>query len=316
MHGIRMSSKSPPENGSPLQLPGPEGGSLVLGYLFGSVARYRSGDKSPTRRLRDYELVFLLEGGATYHVNGESIPILPGEAVLVRPGFRESWDWDPKRTTRHAYVHFDLRNIPSHWPSPETWPVRVSSLDEAFGPMMRHLLSRVSPRGSPPGAIMPHANPEATVILHGLLDMILSPPGKEAVFTATSYPAPVRAALNVMGAIIDEGSRSGLTLRSLSVHAKVSSKHLCKLFTETLGHAPMETFRLLRLQMGMILIARSDLSVKEIAERAGFDNPLYFTRCFTKVYGTPPTEMRRQLKEGRHPPPGPLPIGLAPLIFW
>jgi AraC-like DNA-binding protein len=39
----------------------------------------------------------------------------------------------------------------------------------------------------------------------------------------------------------------------------------------------------------------SGLAVKKIADRCGFENPLYFTRCFTRVYGKSPTLVRRSL---------------------
>ena len=52
----------------------------------------------------------------------------------------------------------------------------------------------------------------------------------------------------------------------------------------------METFRLLKLQLAMALLGRSSLAIKEIADRCGFENPLYFTRCFTKLYSQSPTQ--------------------------
>jgi AraC-like DNA-binding protein len=78
----------------------------------------------------------------------------------------------------------------------------------------------------------------------------------------------------------------------------------------------METFRLLKLQLAMALLGRSSLAIKEIADRCGFENPLYFTRCFTRVYGKSPTETRQSLLKQEAPPPNPLPSDIAPRIYW
>ena len=88
----------------------------------------------------------------------------------------------------------------------------------------------------------------------------------------------------------------------MTTRASVTGKHLCRLFRGSLGYPPLATFRLLKMQLAMALLGRSNLSVKEIAERCGFDNPLYFTRIFTLLYQAPPTAIRTRLRRGQAPP--------------
>jgi AraC-like DNA-binding protein len=70
------------------------------------------------------------------------------------------------------------------------------------------------------------------------------------------------------------------------------------------------------MQLAMALLGRSNLSVKEIAERCGFDNPLYFTRIFTRLYQSPPTAIRTRLRRGQAPPRNPLPPEITPRVHW
>jgi hypothetical protein len=93
----------------------------------------------------------------------------------------------------------------------------------------------------------------------------------------------------------------------MTTRASVTGKHLCRLFRGSLGYPPLATFRLLKMQLAMALLGRSNLSVKEIAERCGFDNPLYFTRIFTRLYQAPPTAIRTRLRRGQAPPAQPSP---------
>jgi len=47
-----------------------------------------------------------------------------------------------------------------------------------------------------------------------------------------------------------------------------------------------------RIEQAKKLLSRNDLLVKEVADRVGFDDPNYFTRCFTRLVGRAPSEFR------------------------
>jgi transcriptional regulator GlxA family with amidase domain len=97
----------------------------------------------------------------------------------------------------------------------------------------------------------------------------------------------------------------------------VTEKHLCRLFTKTLGHAPLKTFTLLKLQGARQLLTRTNLSVTEIAERCGFNSPFYFSRCFSKTFGVPPSALRTTPEQELPAlPDHPLPPDLIPRTYW
>ncbi|MBD0261077.1 MAG: response regulator, partial [Cytophagales bacterium] len=62
-----------------------------------------------------------------------------------------------------------------------------------------------------------------------------------------------------------------------------------KLFALT-GQAPSDFIRTLRLKRAAALLARKAGTVSEIAYQVGFREPSYFSRCFTQVYGCPPSQ--------------------------
>jgi AraC-like DNA-binding protein len=79
----------------------------------------------------------------------------------------------------------------------------------------------------------------------------------------------------------------------------------------------MKTFTLLKLQMARPLLVRTNLSISEIAVRCGFDNPLYFSRRFSALYGCPPSDFRARLRGGQIiSMPNPLPVDLMPRTNW
>jgi transcriptional regulator GlxA family with amidase domain len=115
---------------------------------------------------------------------------------------------------------------------------------------------------------------------------------------------------------IEEEQHQAMNLGRLARAAGVNEKHLCRLFQQSLGYAPMETYRLLCLQLALALLARSNLTVKQIAHRCGFDDPAYFSRYFSGVFRRSPRQVRQQLNQGTLPPASPLPVDLTPRIAW
>jgi len=287
---------------------------LRLRYLYGTVVAYRPGDELPPRVLEDYEIVLMLEGTASYRADGKMHKVPPDGIILARPGFREKYTWDAHRRTRHAYLHFDFAAPPRELPPTSRWPVVIPDPDPVAAPMIKHLLGRVASRK---GAGWPslRAGPAEEALLAVLLRVLVEP-HRGTGLLGPELPEQVQAGLAAMRDVLETDPCRPVSLDELAARASVTGKHLCRLFRGSLGHPPLATFRLLRLQLAMALLGRSDLSVKEIALRCGFDNPLYFTRIFTRVYGAPPTAVRARLRRGQAPPRSPLPPEITPRVHW
>lgn len=65
-------------------------------------------------------------------------------------------------------------------------------------------------------------------------------------------------------------------------------------FKEVTGIVPSEYFINLKIKKAKELLASSDLTVAEISERVGYDNPLYFSRLFKKYTNASPTQYRSE----------------------
>jgi AraC-like DNA-binding protein len=289
------------------------GDRLVLGYLYGGVVQYQPGEVLPPRLLADFEVVLMLEGRATYRKGDDEHQLEPGSIVLARPGPEETYVWDAEHRTRHAYFHMDIQAVPRDWPDPRDWPVVRDSRNTVLAPMFRHVLQRALAHrdwpARPPG-------PSDARFVEAFLDVLINPVHEQALRDIRDRPEPVRLALKWMREVLDEDPGRRVTLHDLAAVAHVSEKHLCRVFTETLGSPPILAFRLLRLQLALALLARSNLTVKEVALRSGFEDPLYFSRCFSKTFGQSPRETRRRLRAGQPPPPSPLPTDITPRVYW
>jgi AraC-like DNA-binding protein len=226
--------------------------------------------------------------------------------VLTRPGERELYDWDRERPTRHAFLEFAPASLPADWPDPETWPRarRASPAGASLFPwILDRWCSRPASRREPPP-------PSVCRMFAALLEDFLTPdaPGWDAL--ALELPSPVAAALTWALAALEADPRSRLSLDGLARAGGVSPKHLCRLFVSAIGHGPMKTVHLVRLERSVSLLARSNRPVYAVAERCGFASPHHFSRSFRRIYGMPPGAFREQWQGGETAPPSPLPSQL------
>ncbi|NLE37499.1 MAG: AraC family transcriptional regulator [Pirellulaceae bacterium] len=288
-------------------------GRLELNYLYGGVVQYRAGETLGPRVLGDYELVLIVEGQVAYRVGHREYPAPPDSVILARPGFHEAYRWDPVGRTRHAYFHFDIARLPEDWPDPNAWPIVRNHPAPVIGGLFRHVIQLIHSHPTWPAA---PPGPGECRVVETLISLFI----EEHLAGNTQYecgrPEAVHRTLRWMRQVLDDDPRRPVRLEDLVRVACVTDKHLCRLFRKTLGWSPMRTYNLMRLQLSLALLARTNLSIKQIADRCGYDNQFYFSRCFTKVFSRSPNRVRQELSLGVPPPPSPLPVDMTPRVHW
>ncbi len=95
---------------------------------------------------------------------------------------------------------------------------------------------------------------------------------------------------------LDAEFAAPLTAAEMGQWVNLSPSHLTALFRKELGIAPTKALRGRRMREANRLLLGSSLSVKQIAHRAGFGDPLYFSRAFRKATGTTPLAYRESAK--------------------
>lgn len=83
-----------------------------------------------------------------------------------------------------------------------------------------------------------------------------------------------------------------LKLTEVARHLHISGRHLSRIFMTELGVSYSKYVQDERIKKASMLLKRSDLSLKEIAEETGFMNVQYFTRVFTTMMQTSPGRFR------------------------
>ncbi len=293
-------------------LPFPEHG-LRLAYLYGGVAQYRAGEVLEPRVLPDYEVVLGIQGNISYNANGKKFAVPPGGIVFSRPGFHEAYAWDRSGPTRLAYFHFDFAEPPVEAKGFQKWPIVRTHPDPVLPVLIRHVVDRIYRHAEWPAGV---PGPLDCLVVETFLAVLRESWHVEPAEFERTRPAHVGRAINWMRQVIDTEPHRQVRLKELAEVSGVSEQHLCRSFHDHLGHSPVQTHRLLCMQLALALLSRSDLRIQQIADRCGFTDPAYFTRYFTKTFGASPVRVRERLRRGRLPPSSPLPVDVMPRLFW
>ncbi|UGU33119.1 helix-turn-helix transcriptional regulator [Mycolicibacterium smegmatis] len=79
---------------------------------------------------------------------------------------------------------------------------------------------------------------------------------------------------------------------TLAAIVGLGTSHLNALFRQRTGIGPLEFQQQLRMSRARELLDTTTLTIAAVARTAGFNDPLYFSRQFTKVHGLSPAAYR------------------------
>jgi len=78
--------------------------------------------------------------------------------------------------------------------------------------------------------------------------------------------------------------------------ASLSSSRFAAAFKRQMGYPALDFFLRLKMQYAAELLDTTTLSVKEIADELGYEDPLYFSRRFRRIHSLSPAQYRATKK--------------------
>lgn len=87
-----------------------------------------------------------------------------------------------------------------------------------------------------------------------------------------------------------------LRLKELAALSGQSVPYYSRLFKERTNQSPMDWFIQRKIQKACELLDQTDLTIRHIAERVGYDDPYYFSRIFKRIQGRSPAQYRALVK--------------------
>lgn len=130
-------------------------------------------------------------------------------------------------------------------------------------------------------------------LLIQILSLISRNCPREAEDSDSKHHGAVTAALK----LIDQSPTEEWTLTRLSSLVQVEPTYFVRLFREIVGLPPMAYLMRRRLELATQLLRQRGLTISDVAEKAGWLDANYFSRCFRKNFGMTPSRYRVRFRE-------------------
>ena len=92
---------------------------------------------------------------------------------------------------------------------------------------------------------------------------------------------------------LNDNYTEDISLYTLSKNMYLSPVYISKIFKDIMGDSPINYLIRIRLSKAKELLENSKLSIKEISEAIGYNDPYYFSKLYKKYYGISPSKHRK-----------------------
>lgn len=106
------------------------------------------------------------------------------------------------------------------------------------------------------------------------------------------------AGLGLALTFIRENIDAPFQVDQVAMKAGISRRALERRFMDVLKRSPSDYIRRARLDRAKLLLAKTDLSIEQVAESSGFGSPEYFAQILRQDTGTSPLRYRQKLRSG------------------
>lgn len=233
-----------------------------------------------TRIIDSFELILVRQGPVHLQENGQRYSLKTGETIILLPGRTHGgWQESPQGTS-FFWLHF----LVEKWQltaSPQPGAIAahlVLARWEPLAALFRQFLHRQETAGYSRWAL----NASAEVILTEL-----EAETQRLAFVEDNYWAAKVTSL------IRAKYTEPISTSSLAEELGLNPDYLSRVFRQQTGETISAWLRSWRLHIAKGLLSEGKLSVAQVAEKVGIDDPRYFSRLFKKQEGISPKQYQR-----------------------
>jgi len=248
--------------------------------------------------LTHHSLVLLLRTPREFelHCDGVNrvVPPRPGSIMVVPAGSLARWRWSSHTDSLHVFLEPRLvERVAAE--AFELDPARVSlpPLDGLDLPPLRAAMLAVNDELTADAAGGRLAAESLANLLAVHLIRNASAPRPPASRADGSLP---QGKLRAVVEYVEEHLGAGLTLEQLAAAAHLSVYHFARQFKAATGLSPHQYVIVRRVERARQHLQGGDLSLAEVAARAGFSDQSQFTHHFKRVVGVTPGQFRTPAK--------------------
>lgn len=229
--------------------------------------------------LRDHYLLhYVISGKGTYICGEEVYQIKAGDLFIVYPNQIISYHADKNDPWQYCWVGFNGTEAQRLI---DLTPFRPDNLILSLGDasIQQSLMDIYDARGNKPTDEMNMIG-RLYLFLSKLIDLN-NDIREESDITSTYIENALK--------FIQYNYSHNIDITSIADSIGISRSHLYRVFIKHLGLSPNDYLSQYRINRACSLLRNSDLTISNIANSVGYDDPLYFSRVFKKIKGVSPS---------------------------
>ena len=231
---------------------------------------------------------YLTEGTFRITIDGVDYTAQPGDWFFIPAGVLHRYSNFPDKMMRKYWMHFDI------YPSSDLLaPLKVAHrINVANCPQVQALFREFG-RLCDSRDLCDRLRVKAIIL--ELLAEYIRLAGRNTEVTWDERAEEMRNVLSY----IQENFRRHLTIEELAAVCHMHPTHFIRAFKIKMAQTPHQYITDVRMEYARGLLDRSDRSVVEIAEDAGFYDLAHFSRAFKRYFSMSPTQYRNTLPKDR-----------------
>ena len=240
--------------------------------------------RRPAGRL-DYQLLYMVSGHADYFLDGEWQTVGEGKIVLYRPQVPQFYRTYSQVPMLCRWVHFS--------------GTEAASLLEECGMGQEYLFSP----GLCPAAEallksmvveILHREPMYRIVVESQFRQAMALFGRQMAQRKGSVASSSRQRILTIVEYMNRHYFEPLQTEELAARCGLSKYHFIHLFRMCMGMTPYSYLIRIRMERAETLLQTGDMTVQEVAFVCGYNDPLYFSRAFSRHFGVSPTDYKQR----------------------
>lgn len=258
-----------------------------IGYYPKAAHHYRKR----TQAIQQYVLIYCIDGKGTYRIGSDGVhqTLETNQYVILPAGFEHEYGSAKDTPWTIYWLHFAGTLAPFYAQNADTphsiqpgINSRISNRITIFEEIFKVLSE---------GLVDENLHYSASLLHHFLGTLRYIQPYRDAE-TEQKNTGFIEAVKHFMA----ENIERHITLQQLADYIGMSASHLSMRFRQQTGNSPIQYLNKLRVEKAAEMLRESDMQINQISYKVGFEDPLYFSRMFSKTMKLSPKEYRKNLQ--------------------
>jgi len=234
------------------------------------------------------EILFVVDGKGCTTVNGERLQFKKGDIIIYNPHvehYEESSLQEPTEFLFFALDKFEITDLPQNHLLPSDYSIIYNSEDcySAIYELFKKMIAEFETKNDFYVEIA--QNISRTILMYIFRVINYADQGFNIHKPNTALEKALR--------FINDNFKSNISLEDVADACYINKYYLSHQFSKFKGISVGKYLLNLKIEEAQRLLETTALSINEISERSGFNDPNYFSRTFKKELGISPLQYRK-----------------------